>query len=131
MPTKRRRYLGELPIPIIRPAAPTFEGAVTPARVEEFWRDYENHEREAERFIEQKLLQKMTLLCEHHGIGDQQDMSALALALAIAHVPGFKIVPETKTRKGRKRKWDGSQLLELLKAVEMVRSQHRLSKKKR
>ena len=94
-PVKRRRYVGELAVPIIRPDPPTFEGAVTRERVQKFWRDHRKHERKAEQLIKQKISQKMTLLMKYYGISDPNDMSALALALAFAHVPGFKIVPET------------------------------------
>jgi hypothetical protein len=99
MAAKRRRYTGELATPIVWRDPPTFEGAVTPARVKEFWRNYERHQREAEQRIAEKLLQKMTLLMKHYRIVDE-NLAALAWALASQHVPGFKILPETKIKKG-------------------------------
>jgi hypothetical protein len=150
MAAKRRRYSGELAAPIVRPAPPAFEGAVTDQRVEKFWRDYSKHERKAEQIIKQKLLQKITLLMEYYGIRDQNDMPSLALALASAHVPGFKVipervpmpklnvvqptdgimlVPETQTKKGRKRQWDGPRLTGLFEIVSLVKSRHNLSDK--
>ena len=128
-PVKRRRYVGELAVPIISPDPPTFEGAVTRERVQKFWRNHRKHERKAEQLIKQKISQKMGLLMKHYGISDPNDMSALALALAFAHVPGFKIVPETKTKKGRKRIWDGPRLLELFETVEMLKSKHNFTEK--
>ena len=71
----------------------------------------------------------MTLLMKHYDIRDRTDMSALALALASAHVPGFKIVPETTTTKGRKRKWDGLRLQELFETVNMLKSKQHLTEK--
>jgi hypothetical protein len=128
-PVKRRRYVGELAVPIISPDPPTFEGAVTRERVQKFWRNHRKHERKAEQLIKQKISQKMGLLMKHYGNSDPNDMSALALALAFAHVPGFKIVPETKTKKGRKRIWDGPRLLELFETVEMFKSKHNFTEK--
>jgi hypothetical protein len=129
MAIKRRRYVGELATAIIRPDPPTFEGAVTPERVDRFWHDYDAYESKTERLIEKKLSQKMMLLMEHYGISDPKDFAALALALAFAHVPGFKIVPEVKAKTGRRRKWDGPRLLELLTTVNRLKSQHRLKEK--
>jgi hypothetical protein len=114
MPANRRRYAGELAAPIVIPASPTFEGAATQERSAKFWRDYERHERKAERLLKQKLTRKLKLLMKHYGIRDRTDMPGLAIALAFAHVPGFKVVNETKTTKGRKRKWDGLRLLDPL-----------------
>jgi hypothetical protein len=126
MAAKRRRYTGELATPIVWRDPPTFEGAVTPARVKEFWRNYERHQREAEQRIAEKLLQKMTLLMKHYRIVDE-NLAVLAWALASQHVPGFKILPETKIKKGRKRKWDGPRLENLLHTVHSVKEQHRFT----
>jgi hypothetical protein len=124
MPAKRRRYAGELATPIIWPAPPTFEGAVTDERVQNFWRDYENHQRDVEQRVTQKILQKMSLLIKHFEIADEDDAAALALALATEHVPGFKIVQEGKPKKGRKKYWDGEKLMALHSAVQQVRHHH-------
>src|SRR5215469_13806793 len=101
MPARRRRYTGQLAKPIAWPASPTFWGAVTDKRVQEFWQDDEKHQREAEQLVSQKLSKKMELLLEHFGITDH-DLTRLAWALAFEHVPGFQIVPEQKSARGRK-----------------------------
>jgi hypothetical protein len=102
-PKRRRRYVGELAHNIVRPAFPSFEGAVTEERVQRFWRKCNRHEREAERRIRQKRLQKMLLLMKHYQIADENDIMALALALASQHVPGFKVVPESDHRSDQRR----------------------------
>jgi hypothetical protein len=121
----KRRYTGELVTPISLAALPTFEGAVTDKRVKRFWESHRQHQQEADNRARQKLLEKLSLLMRHFGIADENDMGALALALAIEHVPGFQIVPEAKTKRGRKRKWDGLVLQDLLTAVQLVKKQHR------
>src|SRR5688572_27691425 len=65
MPAKQRRYTGELANPIVWHDQPTFRGAVTKERVDKHRHDYENHQRDAERQVNQKLLQKMSLLMKH------------------------------------------------------------------
>jgi histidinol dehydrogenase len=124
MPSKRRCYTGELAKPIVWPASPTFWGAVTEERVHKFWRDYEKHRRNAERRVNQKLLQKMSLLKKHFKIAEKGDAAALAWALAFQHVPGFRIVEEEKTKAGRKKEWHGTKLQALYDAVQSVKSKH-------
>jgi hypothetical protein len=124
MPAKQRRYTGELAKPIVWPEPPTFWGAVTNERVHKYWRDYKNHQRNTERRVNQKLLQKMSLLLKHFKIADEGDAAALAWALAFEHVPGFKIVPEQKAKRGRKKEWHGGKLQALYDAVRLVRSKH-------
>ena len=97
--------------------------------MKEFWQDCEKHESKAERAVAQKLEHKMKLLMQHYRISDYKNMSALAWALAFEHVPGFKIVPAMKTKKGRKRKWDGHRLQELFETVHMLKSKHGLKDK--
>jgi hypothetical protein len=125
MRAKRRRYAGELATPIMSPAPPTFEGAVTDERVKQFWEARQQHQQEAENRAAEKLLEKMSLLTKHYGIADENDLGALAWALACEHVPGFRVVVEEKTKRGRKRKWDGPMLQELFEAVQSVKKQHR------
>jgi hypothetical protein len=127
MPAKKRRYTGELAKPIVWPAPPTFWGAVTEERVHKFWRDYENHQRKAEQCVKQKLLQKMSLLMKHFKIADEGDAAALARALAREHVPGFKIVQEETTKRGRKKEWHGGKLQALYDAVRSVKTKHRFT----
>jgi hypothetical protein len=127
MRAKRRRYAGELATPIVWPAPPTFEGAVTKERVQEYRRKYENHQREAGQRVEQKLLEKISLLMKHYGITDENDTTALAWELAFKHVPGFKIVPEVHHKKGRKKEWHGGKLRELYDIVQSVKEQHKFN----
>jgi hypothetical protein len=126
-PVNRRRYTGELAAPIIRPAPPTFEGAVTDERLQQFWDSAERHWHEADDLVAQKLREKMSLLMAHYGIADETNLAALACALASEHVPGFRIEPETKTERGRKRIWDGPKLQNLFEAVRSVREGHNLN----
>jgi hypothetical protein len=73
------KYSGELIKPISRSALGPL---ATPERLEQ----------ERKEIIELKT-RKMMLLAEAHGI-PFGDWFALALALADAHVPGFKVVPK-------------------------------------
>ncbi len=86
-------------------------------------RDYEKQWQEAEDRVKRKLWQKMSRLMRHFKITDG-DMGSLAWALAIEHVPGFKIVPENKAKRGRKKKWDGEKLQALFDAVQTVKTKH-------
>jgi hypothetical protein len=126
MPANQRRYRGELAKPIVWPDPPTFWGAVTQERVHKYWRDYENHHRNAERRVNEKLLQKMSLLMKRFKIADD-DAASLAWALAFEHVPGFKIVPERKAKSGRKKSWHGGKLQALHGAVQSVKQRHRFN----
>jgi glucose-6-phosphate 1-dehydrogenase len=47
----------------------------------------------------------------------------LAWALASEHVPGFRIVPESRP-KGRKKEWHGEKLQALYDAVQSAKNQH-------
>jgi hypothetical protein len=40
-----------------------------------------------------RRVEKLRLLMDHYGISDKADFLSLALALAIEHVPGFRIDP--------------------------------------
>jgi hypothetical protein len=68
----------------------------------------------------------MQLLLEHFGIADH-DLARLAWALAFEHVPGFQIVPEQKSARGRKNEWDGFKLKALFDAVHEVKTKHKLT----
>ncbi len=124
MAVKKHRYKGELATSIVWSAAPTFEGAVTDRRVKAFRDACMRHRQDAERHVEQELSRKMSLLMKHYGLDDETNMTALAWALAFEHVPGFKILPETKKRGGRKKEWDGLKLQALYDAVHSVKQQH-------
>ena len=121
---RRRRYGGELAKPIVWHDPPTFWGAVTKKRVRQFWRDYKRQERETEEKVSQTLLHKMSLLMKHHNIADEDDAWALAWALAYEHVPSFKIVPEKRTKRGRRKEWHGGKLSALHEAVQTVKNKH-------
>jgi hypothetical protein len=127
MPVKQRRYTGELAKPIVYPDTPTFWGAVTEGRVRKYWRDYENHQRKTEQRVNQKLLLKMSLLMKHFKITNEDDAASLAWALAFEHVPGFKIVPERKAKRGRKKDWHGGKLQALHDAVRSVKQRHKFN----
>jgi hypothetical protein len=124
MPAKQRRYMGELAKPIVWPNPPTFWGAVTEERVHKYRRDCENHQRKAQRYVDRKLLQKMSLLLKHFKITDGDNAAALAWELAFEHVPGFRIVKEEKAKAGRKKEWHGTKLQALYDAVQSVKSKH-------
>jgi hypothetical protein len=130
MAAKRQRspYLGVLALPITPPLPPAFWGAVTPARIAAYQRTLARHNRKASAAIEQQLLKRFSLLFDHYDIKNKNDTAALAWALAFEHVPGFKVEAcEQKSKRGRKRKWDGNRLNELLEAVRSVKQQYRLS----
>jgi len=92
--------------------------------VRKYWRDYENHQRKVEHDLHQKLLKKMSLLMKHFEIADESDVPALAWALALKHVPGFKIIPEEKAKRGRKKEWHGGKLQALYDVVQSLKSKH-------
>jgi len=122
--SNRRRYTGKLATPIVCPAPPEFWGAVTDKRVREFLRKRESYPRDTEKRIDQERSNKLALLLKHYGICNHADMRALALALAAEHVPGFKIVRESKSKRGRRKKWDGLKLQTLFDTVVSLKEQH-------
>src|SRR6266404_6888109 len=125
MPAKRkpRRYAGALASPIIWQFPPPFWGAATKDRAAEYWKDYGRHQQQTENVVKRLVAEKLSLLMDHYGIDDKEDMAALALALAFEHVPGFEIVVPKKSNKGRKREWDGSRLENLLETVDSIKKQ--------
>ena len=84
--------------------------------------------------IENEYLAKLELLMDEYGITDKTDFSNLALALAIEHVPGFRIDPTPlrleqfddqgiqvvvqDNREGRKPKWSLKRRNDLRRDVE-------------
>jgi hypothetical protein len=56
-------------------------------------------------------------------------MAALAFALAFEHVPGFKVLPEAKSTRGRKLKWSPDRLDELYRTVESIKVRHGVTDK--
>jgi hypothetical protein len=126
MPAKRnpRRYAGALASPIILRSPPPFWGAATKDRAAEHWKAYERDQQQTESDVKRQVTEKLSLLMDHYGIDDKEDMAALAIALAFEHVPGFEIVVPEKSKKGRKRKWDDSRLEALLETVGSIKKQH-------
>jgi hypothetical protein len=98
---------------------------VHPGRVAAYRRLQARHERTAAAFLAQEYLRKLPLLFEHYGITDNNDVAALALALALDHVPGLKVLePHRKSKRGAKPKWDSGRLDNLLETVESIKLQH-------
>jgi hypothetical protein len=137
----KHRWKGELATPIrpkvIRPGG---------LRVTKKTAQVANEEMEDlyRRAIEEEYLVKLELLIGHYGITDKTDFPSLALALAIEHIPGFRIDPTPlrleqiddqglklvvqDNRKGPRRKWSLKRLNNLLSAVEETKKKHGLSK---
>jgi hypothetical protein len=139
-PRKKRRWKGELAKPIrpkvIRPRGLAITDAKTVARANE---EMEDLYRQA---IEEKRAEKLRLLIDHYGIADKADFFSLALALAIDHVPGFRVDPTPlrleqisddlalvvqDNRTGRRREWPPKRLDDLLSAVEDAKRKNGLS----
>jgi hypothetical protein len=120
---KKPRYTGKLSQPILRTPSPTFEGAVTPRRVAKFSRVYRHHARNADRQQRKEEAEKIKLLAQLFRVGSKA-FKELALELARAHVPGFRVKLKGAHGRGRKRKWDGPMLLELIKVVDEVKGKH-------
>jgi hypothetical protein len=88
--------------PIIWPFPPAFWGAATKDRAAKYWKAYARHQKRTENAVRRLVTERLSLLMDHYGISDKENMAALALALASEHVPGFKIVTPKKSNKGRK-----------------------------
>jgi hypothetical protein len=129
MPAKRnpRRYAGALASPIIWRSPPPFWGAATKDRTAEYWKAYERDRQQTESDVKRLVTEKLSLLMDHYGIDDKEDMAALAIALAFEHVPGFEIVVPEKSKKGRKREWHDSRLENLMETVGSIKKQYSLT----
>jgi hypothetical protein len=114
-------YKGELAKPIALKAHSAFWGPVVPKRVAEYQKKRARNERENAAKVERLFSKRLGLLFRHYGI-ENHNMSALALALAREHVPGFKVLPpETKPKRGRKPKWSPERLEKLYRTVQSVK----------
>jgi hypothetical protein len=137
----KHRWKGELAKPI-RPEVIRPQGLrVTAATATQANKEMDDLYRQV---IEKKYLEKLTLLMDHYEITDKTDFLSLALALAIEHIPGFRIDPTPlrleqiddqglklvvqDNRKGPRRKWSLKRLNNLLSAVEETKKKHGLSK---
>jgi hypothetical protein len=122
--SKRSRYRGALASPIVRQPPPSFWGAVTPKRLNEYYRSVARHERNQAKEIERHLSRRFSLLFDYYGIKDRRNTRALAWALAREHVKGFQLVKPTNKKRGRRSVWDGKRLEQLLNTVESVQRAH-------
>jgi hypothetical protein len=139
-PRKKRRWKGELARPIrpevARPRGLALTEAEIVAKANE---EMEDLYRQA---IQEKRVEKLSLLMDHYGVVDKTDFRSLALALAIDCVPGFRIDPTPlrlrqisdgialvvqDNRTGRHLEWSPERLDELLGAVEDAKRKHGLS----
>lgn len=84
-------YKGALANPIMLSRPPAFWGAVVPKRIAAYQKEWSRYERANAKIARREFSRKLTLLFGHYGIPDKKDMAALAWALALEHVPGFKI----------------------------------------
>ena len=126
----KHRWKGELAKPI-RPKVIRPRGLrVTADTVAAANREMDDLYRKA---IEKEYLAKLILLMDEYGIADKTDFFSLALALAIEHIPGFKIDPTPlrleqiddqgvqlvvqDNREGRPPEWPLKRLNNLLSAV--------------
>jgi hypothetical protein len=121
-------YNGALAEPIMLRPPPTFWGAAVPKRIAAYQKKLSRHQRASAAVVQRQRSRKLALLFDHYGIADKEDMAKLALALAVAHIPGFKVqFPEAKSKKGRKRKWHPDRLEELHRTVQSIKQQHRFT----
>jgi hypothetical protein len=121
-------YKGALAKPIKQRPMLTFAGAVVPKRIAAYRKRRARHERANAVSVEREFSKKMRLLFKHYGIANKENMAALAFALAVEHVPGFRVqAPEAKSKRGRKLKWHAERLDELYRTVESVKTQHRFT----
>jgi hypothetical protein len=136
---KRPRWKGELARPIRpkvkRPRGLAVTNKKTVARANDEMKGL------YQQAINEEYQTKLNRLMEHYGIANKNDFSSLALALAIDHVPGFRIIDPTPPRlekisddglalvvqdnnRGRRLVWTLERLNDLLTAVESTRRRH-------
>jgi hypothetical protein len=121
---KKPRYTGKLGRPIIKTPAPRLEGAVTRKRLAQFKHACRQHRQDTDLQQQKEEAEKINLLMKLFGV-PSNNFKKLALELARAHVPGFRIEVRARvSARGRTRKWDGPMLLELIKVVDEVKGKH-------
>jgi hypothetical protein len=118
-------YKGALAQPIMLRPPPAFWGAVVPNRIVAYRKRLSRYERASAAKVERQFSRKLALLFDHYGIADKKDMAALVSALLAEHVPGFKVqFPETKAKRGAKRKWYPDRFEELYRTVQSIKQQY-------
>jgi hypothetical protein len=121
-------YKGILAKPIILRPSPAFSGAVVPKRTAAYRKKRLRYEHASAAVVRRQLSRKLALLFDHYGIADKTDMAALVWALALTHVPGFRVqFPAAKSKAGRKLKWDSGRLENLCETVQRVKTKHGLT----
>jgi hypothetical protein len=89
--------------------------------------------------VYESRVEKLALLMEHYGIADKTDYFALALKLAIVHVPGFRIARASELlklehgdygkvlgkKRGRPPEWTPEREDSLLSVVERTKREYR------
>jgi hypothetical protein len=122
---KHSTYNGALANPIGLRPPPTFSGGVSPKRVADYQKRLSRHERANAAMVQRQHAKKLAMLFDHYGIADRENWTALALALAAEHVPGFKVqLPKAKSKRRKKRKWTPERLGELYRTVQSIKEQH-------
>jgi hypothetical protein len=109
-------YSEELATPIYEPV-PDVDG------------DLSAIEAEAERRVFEQRVLKMEKLFDWYSIDpdDPDPGMVLAVKLALAHVPGMRVLQEPQKRRGRKRTWKDGLDRELLRDVDALRQTEKLN----
>jgi hypothetical protein len=145
---KAHRWKGELAKPMLVVLGIPFTGLCHPEQANAL----------EEKAVWEARVEKLGLLMEHYEIVDKTDYLSLAVALAIDHVPGFRVGrchelfnlehPEERVRgadgaeqvlaaygkvlgpkRGRRRKWTPERLGCLLNAVEQIKKKDHTAKR--
>jgi hypothetical protein len=112
----RTKYTGQLAEPIYEPIG---------GLLAEFTRNA------AERRAQEQQVLKLRALFAWYGIDSTTPdaFTGLAIALALAHVPGMKVIHDFKRRRGRKRSWKAGLGVELVRDVEALQAQRVMTTK--
>lgn len=113
------KYTGVLNKPIVRRTQGLFAAALmgdqdAQSRVEADLKDHDNQIRE-----------RIDALCRHYGVDLSSEDAFLHLAMALArdHVPGFRVVFGAPPRRGRRKRWQSTKLVELLADIWALEAQ--------
>jgi hypothetical protein len=107
----RGKYTGQLAEPIYEPIGGLLAKLMRPTA--------------KERALEQQAL-KLQALFAWHGVDSTAPnaWTSLAIALALAHVPGMQVVHEFKRQRGWKKSWKAGLGVELVRDVEAQTAKH-------